>query len=70
MARIDILDFDLAAAEHAGKIRAEFAFGGQLIGPFDVRIAGYARSRGLCLVPNNFAKFERFSGLRLVTWVE
>lgn len=70
LARIEVLDFDLAAAEHAGQIRAELATSGKPIGPFDVLIAGHARSHGLCLVTNNLAEFERVGGLRLVNWVE
>ena len=68
LARIDVLDFDLAAAEHAGQIRAELATSGRPIGPFDVLIAGHARSRGLSLVTNSIAEFERVGGLRLVNW--
>lgn len=69
LARIDVLDFDLAAAEHAGQIRADLASSGRPIGPFDVLIAGHARSRGLLLVTNDTAEFARVSGLRLVNWV-
>ena len=70
LARIEVLDFDLTAAEHAGQIRAELATSGKPIGPFDVLIAGHARSKGLCLVTNNLSEFERVGGLRLVNWVE
>jgi len=69
LSRLDILGFDLSAAEHAGQIRADLATAGRPIGPFDVLIAGHARSQGLSLVTNNVAEFERVSGLRLVTWV-
>jgi tRNA(fMet)-specific endonuclease VapC len=70
LGRIDVLDFDLSAAEHAGHIRAELAAAGNPIGPFDVMIAGHARSRGLCLVTNNESEFIRVSGLRLVNWAK
>jgi tRNA(fMet)-specific endonuclease VapC len=69
LARLDILDFDLAAAEQAGQIRAELASSGTLIGPFDVMIAGHARSTGLSLVTNNQAEITRVAGLRLENWV-
>ena len=69
LARIDVLEFDLAAAEHAGQIRADLASSGRPIGPFDVLIAGHARSRGLLLVTNNIVEFARVGGLRLVNWV-
>jgi len=69
LSRLDILDFDLAAAKHAGHFRADLAKAGRKIGPFDLLIAGHARSQGLGLVTNNVAEFERVSGLRLVNWV-
>ncbi|ULB12218.1 tRNA(fMet)-specific endonuclease VapC (plasmid) [Cereibacter azotoformans] len=70
LARLDILDLDLAAAQHAGEIRAQLARAGTPIGPFDVMIAGHARSRGLVLVSNNTREFERVDGLRLENWVQ
>ena len=66
--RLTLLDFDIGAAEHAGQIRAELAAAGPPIGPFDVMIAGHARSRGLCLVTNNESEFARVNGLRLANW--
>jgi tRNA(fMet)-specific endonuclease VapC len=69
LGRLDILDFDLGAAEHAGQIRADLAALGSPIGPFDVMIAGHARSTGMCLVTNNEREFSRVSGLRLANWV-
>jgi tRNA(fMet)-specific endonuclease VapC len=68
LGRLDLLDFDLGAAEHAGQIRAELAAAGTPIGPFEVMIAGHARSRGLCLVTNNEGEFSRVEGLRLANW--
>jgi tRNA(fMet)-specific endonuclease VapC len=68
LGRLTLLDFDLDAAEHAGQVRAELAVAGTPIGPFDVMIAGHARSRGLCLVTNNEGEFARVSGLRLANW--
>jgi tRNA(fMet)-specific endonuclease VapC len=70
LGRIEVLDFDLSAAEHAGQIRAELAAVGNPIGPFDVMIAGHARSRGLCLVTNNEGEFRRVNGLRLANWAK
>lgn len=68
LAQLEILDFDLGAAEHAGQVRAELAASGSPIGPFDVMIAGHARSKGLCLVTNNEREFARVSGLRITNW--
>ena len=70
LARLDLLDFDISAAEHAGEIRATLARLGTPIGPYDTMIAGHARSRGLSLVTNNMSEFERVSGLRLENWAD
>ncbi len=68
-ARLVVLDYDVAAAQHAGQIRAELAKSGQPIGPYDQMIAGHARSQGLILVSNNLSEFERIPGLRVENWV-
>lgn len=68
LGRLAILDFDLAAAEHAGQILAELGASGSSIGPLDVMIAGHARSRGLCLVTHDEREVSRVSGLRVTNW--
>jgi tRNA(fMet)-specific endonuclease VapC len=69
-ARLIVLDYDTAAAQHTGQIRAELAKNGQPIGPYDQMIAGHARSLGLILISNNVREFERVLGLRLDNWVK
>jgi len=68
VARLDVLDYDAQAAWHTGQIRAELRRHGRPIGPYDQMIAGHARARGLAVVTNNHAEFERVSGLRVVNW--
>ena len=65
---IVILDFDREDARAAGDIRADLKRQGMPIGPYDVLIAGQALARGLPLVTNNTAEFERIVGLRLEDW--
>ncbi|WP_137134206.1 tRNA(fMet)-specific endonuclease VapC [Rhizobium sp. FKY42] len=67
-ARLDVLDYDGAAASHTGQLRAELARNGTPIGPYDQMIAGHARSRGLIIVTNNMREFERVPGLRCEDW--
>lgn len=69
IARLDVLDFDVQAAYHFGQIRAERYATGRPIGPYDMMIAGHARSQGLILVTNNEKEFLRVSGLRIENWV-
>jgi tRNA(fMet)-specific endonuclease VapC len=60
--------FDNAAARDYARIRAELAAAGQPIGPNDMLIAAIARSRGVTLVTNNVAEFNRVPGLLIETW--
>lgn len=69
VARLVVLPFDENAAFHFGQLRAELANSGKIIGPYDMMIAGHARSSGLILVTNNMGEFERVPGLRLDNWV-
>ena len=68
-ARLDVLPFDDLAAVHHGQIRAALERSGQGIGPYDLMIAGHARSRGLTLVTSNEREFSRVPGLLLENWV-
>jgi tRNA(fMet)-specific endonuclease VapC len=69
IARLDVLDFNSDAATHFAQVRAELYAKGQPIGPYDMMIAGHARSKGLILVTNNTKEFERVAGLRIENWV-
>ncbi|ULQ47707.1 tRNA(fMet)-specific endonuclease VapC [Flagellatimonas centrodinii] len=68
IARLDVLDYDAAAAAHTAQIRAELKVAGTQIGPYDQMIAGHARSRGLVVVTNNTKEFQRVAGLRIEDW--
>jgi tRNA(fMet)-specific endonuclease VapC len=66
--RLDVLPFDSRAARHAGEIRSALERTGQMIGAYDVMIAGVARSQGLVLATNNVKEFQRVEGLRVERW--
>ncbi len=68
IARLDVLDYDAAAAAHTAQIRAELKKAGAQIGPYDQMIAGHARSRGLVVVTNKTKEFQRVAGLRIEDW--
>lgn len=68
-ARLDVSPFDTEAATHFGQLRAELYRSGNPIGPYDMMIAGHARSLGLILVTNNANEFSRVPGLRIENWV-
>ncbi|NYT25163.1 tRNA(fMet)-specific endonuclease VapC [Alcaligenaceae bacterium] len=67
-ARLEVLMFDSSAASHSGQIRSELKKKGTPIGPYDVLIAGHARSLGLTLITNNTREFTRVDGLRTEDW--
>lgn len=68
-ARLAVLDFDKGAAGHAGEIYAELGLLGELIGPYDILIAGHARSQGLVVITGNLREFRRVAGLRSEDWL-
>ena len=60
--------FDFVAASRAAQFRAHLEARGEMIGPYDVLIAGHARSLGLTLVTGNTREFARIAGLALENW--
>ncbi len=68
VARLEVLPFDDKAAYHFGQLRAELYRAGQPIGPYDMMIAGHARSSGLRLVTNNVKEFSKVRGLLIENW--
>ena len=69
-ARLEVLPFDEAAADHAADIRADLERKGTPIGAYDLLIAGHARSHGLAIVTGNLGEFGRVDGLRCEDWLE
>lgn len=61
--------FDADAAGHAAEIRARLERGGEVIGGYDLLIAGHARSRGLIVLTGNLREFDRVEGLRTEDWL-
>ena len=67
---LDLIDLDRSSAIEAANIRAQLARNGMPIGPYDLLIAGLARSMDMTLVTNDTREFERIADLRLENWVE
>ena len=65
--RLEVINFDEAAAYQFGQLRHELK--GQEIGAYDFMIAAHARSLGLTLITNNTREFSRVEGLRVENWV-
>ena len=69
LSNIEILDFDMKAAEEYGRIRADLEKKGTPIGSLDMMIAGHAKSLGYTVVTNNVGEFKRVEGLQHENWV-
>ena len=68
-ARLTVLPYDSNSAAHTADIRANLERRGLVIGPYDLMIAGHARSQGLVVVTGNLREFERVAGLRCEDWL-
>ena len=69
LSNMEILDFDVDAADCYGKIRAALEKKGTPIGPLDMMIAAHAQSLGYTVVTNNVKEFSRVSALQIENWV-
>ena len=67
---LNLINLDRSSAIEAATICAQLERKGMPIGPYDLLIAGLARSLNMVLVTNNTREFERIVGLRLENWVE
>ena len=70
LANMEILGFDVEAADCYGKIRADLEKKGTPIGPLNMMIAGHAQSLGYTVVTNNVKEFSRVSALKIENWAE
>jgi tRNA(fMet)-specific endonuclease VapC len=62
------LPFDRHAAARAARIRATLEERGDMIGPYDVLLAGQSLAAGLLLVTSNSTEFNRVHGLKTTDW--
>ena len=66
---LEVADFDEAAADYYGRLRAGLERQSTPIGALDTMIAGHALSLNVALVTNNTREFSRVAGLQLLDWV-
>jgi tRNA(fMet)-specific endonuclease VapC len=69
-APIDILPFDEADAEEAGKIRAVLKKAGAPVEAYDILIAAQACRRKATLITANAREFSHVPELRIENWIE
>lgn len=68
LSTVSVVPFDLAAGIEAAQIRAMLESLGQMIGPYDVLLAGHAKATASRLVSHNTSEFSRVPGLLLEDW--
>ena len=66
----EILTLDDRAVDCFGRFKADLRREGQIIGDFDLLIAGIAVSQNLKLVTNNTMHFERIPEIVLENWLK
>ncbi len=65
---LSLIPFDEAAAKRTAGVRWHLEQAGQMIGPYDLMLAGQALALGLILVTHNTREFERVPSLILRDW--
>lgn len=70
LGRLKVVHFDAGAARHSADIRADLERRGLPIGPYDLQLAGHARSLNMVLVTRNMREFSRVEALRCEDWIE
>ena len=65
---LHLLPFDEIAAAHTARIRLYLEQRGEVIGPYDLMLAGQALALGVPLVTHNIGEFTRVPGLMLEDW--
>lgn len=65
---MEVMAFDLAAAERTARLRLELERQGRTIGPHDLMIAGTVLAYGCTLVTHNSEEFSRVPGLVTEDW--
>ena len=66
---IQIVDFDVRAADRYATVRAHLARSGRPIGDRDLMIASIALANRMGVVTSNAAEFTRVPGLRVEDWM-
>jgi tRNA(fMet)-specific endonuclease VapC len=68
--KFDILPLDYRSAKAAGVLRSGLEGKGNLIGPYDLLIAGIAIANDLTVITRNTREFARVPGLRVENWYD
>ena len=70
LAAYTVLPFTREDAVRFGRLKADLARAGTLIGSYDIQIAAQGLARDLTVITHNTGEFRRVPNLRLEDWVE
>jgi tRNA(fMet)-specific endonuclease VapC len=70
MTGVDVLPFDIAAADRFGSVAVPLSESGEPIGQMDTLIAAHALALGAVLVTNNQRHFSKVRALKLENWAD
>lgn len=65
---ITVLPFDAKAAIQSAVIKKNLESRGNIIGAYDILIAGIAKAASLTLITSDIKEFERIDDLKLANW--
>jgi tRNA(fMet)-specific endonuclease VapC len=68
--KLDILPLDYPSAKAAGLLRSALEGKGNLIGPYDLLIAGIAIAHNLTVITRNTREFACVPGLQVENWYD
>ena len=68
LAPMHLIPFDERAAVEFARVKSGLEKSGQMIGPYDMQIAGHAISSGCRLITHNCDEFSRISRLEWEDW--
>ena len=66
---LDIINWDVSAADQYAVLRTDLEAKGTPIGAMDMMIAAHSKSLNTILVTNNLKHFTKVAGLRIENWV-
>lgn len=69
LSRLEVLEWNRAAATAYGRLRAQLVAAGRPIGNMDLMIAAHALAEGMTVVTNNDRHFKIIDGLSVENWV-
>jgi tRNA(fMet)-specific endonuclease VapC len=68
--RLEVMPLDYECAKTAGQLRGALEVQGNVIGPYDLLIAGIALSNKLTVITRNTREFSRVPGLKVENWYD